>query len=83
MKNKSTQDIQVMDFETAFTALQENVVQLENEDLALEKALALFERGQALAKRCAVLLEEAELKVRTLSTTLAAQESSNKPDSQG
>lgn len=56
-----------MDFETAFNALQENVDQLENEDLPLEKALALYERGQALAKHCAVLLEKAELKVRTLS----------------
>jgi exodeoxyribonuclease VII small subunit len=55
-----------MDFETAFSALQENVAQLETEDLPLEKALALFERGQILAKHCAVLLEQAELKVRTL-----------------
>lgn len=83
MTNKSTQDIQAMDFETAFTALQENVNQLENEDLPLEKALALFELGQALAKRCAVLLEEAELKVRTLSTTLSAQDPSDKPETQG
>jgi len=59
-------DIQAMDFETAFNALQENVAQLENEDLPLEKALTLFERGQALAQHCAVLLENAELKVRTL-----------------
>jgi len=66
MSDKPTQDIQTMDFETAFSALQKNVAQLENEDLPLEKALALFERGQALAKRCAVLLEEAEMKVRTL-----------------
>ena len=66
MKDEHTQEIEAMDFETAFNALQENVAQLENEDLPLEKALALFERGQALAKRCAALLEEAELKIRTL-----------------
>ena len=64
MSNK--QEIQAMDFETAFNALQDNVAQLENEDLPLEKALALFERGQALAKRCTSLLEQAELKVRSL-----------------
>ncbi len=61
------QDIQSMNFETAFKTLQENVAQLEGEDLSLEKSLELFERGQILAKRCAALLEEAELKIRTLS----------------
>lgn len=66
MTQKTPENIQTMDFETAFNALQENVDQLENEELPLEKAIALFERGQALAKRCAALLEEAELKVRTL-----------------
>lgn len=68
MSDKHTPEIQAMDFETAFNALQENVAQLENEDLPLEKALALFERGQMLAKRCAALLEDAELKIRTLTT---------------
>jgi len=60
------EDIQKMDFETAFTALQENVDRLESDDLPLEKALEYFERGQMLANRCAQLLEEAELKVRQL-----------------
>ncbi|MFW5713823.1 MAG: exodeoxyribonuclease VII small subunit [Brevefilum sp.] len=35
--------------------------------MPLEKALQRFERGQALAKRCGQLLEEAELKVQQLS----------------
>jgi len=61
MTDKQKLNIQNMDFETAFNALQENVDQLESEDLPLEKALERFERGQALAKRCAQLLEEAEL----------------------
>ena len=67
MTNKQPDDIQNMDFETAFSALQENVAKLENEDLPLEKSLALFERGQLLAKRCEQLLEAAELRIRTLS----------------
>ncbi len=66
MTDNPSEDIQAMDFETAFNALQENVSKLEGDDLPLEQALALFERGQALIKRCAALLEEAELKVRTL-----------------
>lgn len=61
------ENIQEMNFETAFTALQENVAKLEGEELTLEESLQLYRRGQALAKRCAELLEEAELQVRTLS----------------
>ena len=67
MSSKEKENIQEMDFETAFSALQENVATLENEELPLEQALALFERGQQLANRCAVLLEAAELRLRQLS----------------
>lgn len=66
MTDKQLENIRTMDFETAFAALQENVSRLESEDLPLDKSLMLFERGQALAKRCSVLLEEAELKIRQL-----------------
>jgi exodeoxyribonuclease VII small subunit len=61
------ENIQEMNFETAFTALQENVAKLEGDELTLEESLTLYKRGQALAKRCAELLEQAELEVRTLS----------------
>ena len=67
MTEITEENIQTMDFETAFTALQENVALLESEELPLERTLALFEHGQELAKRCTTLLEEAELKVRQLS----------------
>ena len=63
------EEIQKMDFETAFSALNDSVAQLESEDLPLDKALEGYARGQALAKRCAELLEKAELQVRELSMT--------------
>lgn len=59
-------DIGALSFEAAFEALAAVVAQLEDGDLALEEALTLFERGQALAARCGQLLDEAELKVKTL-----------------
>ena len=76
MTDQETIDIQNMDFEAAFSALQGNITQLESEDLPLEKALAYFERGQELAKRCAELLEKAELKVQQLAmeTTQSPEE---------
>jgi exodeoxyribonuclease VII small subunit len=53
-------------YEQAFRELEETVERLEEGDLPLEDALGLFERGQALAGRCAELLENAELKLRQL-----------------
>lgn len=67
MTDKLLNEIKNMHFEAAFAALQENVTLLENEELPLEKALEVYERGQLLARHCADLLEQAELKVRQLS----------------
>lgn len=67
MPESKPKEIKTMDFETAFHDLQENVALLESEELPLEKALEVYERGQLLARRCADLLEAAELKVRQLS----------------
>ncbi len=55
-----------MTYEQAFTALEEVVSLLETEKHSLEQALALFERGQALARRCTALLDQAELRVQQL-----------------
>jgi exodeoxyribonuclease VII small subunit len=53
-------------YEQAFQELEAVVRQLESGEQPLEEALALFERGQRLAGRCSELLEEAELKLKTL-----------------
>ncbi|HSO28186.1 MAG TPA: exodeoxyribonuclease VII small subunit [Anaerolineales bacterium] len=51
-------------YEEAFQELEMIVAALEEEDHPLEEALARFERGQALARRCAVLLDQAELRIQ-------------------
>jgi exodeoxyribonuclease VII small subunit len=48
------------------TPVSELVKELEAEVGNLDAALKLFERGQALAKHCAALLEKAELRVQEL-----------------
>jgi exodeoxyribonuclease VII small subunit len=61
-----------LNFEAAFKQLETIVAALESEEKPLEEALALFERGQVLARHCIQLLDRAELRVRQLSgTTLA------------
>lgn len=53
-------------FEELYTALEERARKLEQGNLALEESLALYEEGVALADRLREILEQAELRVRTL-----------------
>jgi exodeoxyribonuclease VII small subunit len=61
---KSEKTVEELTFEEALVELEEIVSVLEGEQNQLEEAIKLFERGQALASRCGVLLEAAELKVK-------------------
>ncbi len=56
--------VEELTYEEALAELEEIVSALEGEQNRLEEAIKLFERGQALAARCGVLLEAAELKVK-------------------
>ena len=53
-------------FEQAFSELETLVQQMESGEQDLERTLALFERGMALAAHCNDLLDRAELRVREL-----------------
>ena len=61
---KKEKPVQELNFEQALAELEEIVSLLEGEQSLLEDAIRIFERGQALASRCGVLLEAAELKVK-------------------
>ena len=61
---KKEKAIEELTYEEALAELEEIVALLENEQSQLEEAIRLFERGQALAARCGVLLEAAQLKVK-------------------
>jgi len=58
--------IEELTYEEALVELEEIVSALEGDASRnqLEEAIKLFERGQALAARCSMLLEAAELKVK-------------------
>jgi len=59
--------VEDLTYEQAFEELELMVNALESEDHPLDDALALFERGQALARHCDSLLDKAELRVQQLS----------------
>jgi exodeoxyribonuclease VII small subunit len=61
-----TTDPTIKDFESAIAELETIVRTLEGGDLALEKSLALFERGVQLSRFCHAQLEEAERRIEIL-----------------
>jgi exodeoxyribonuclease VII small subunit len=61
-----TDDIASMPFEDARAELEAVVARLEDGGTTLEEALALWERGEALHRRCAELLGAAEDRLRAL-----------------
>ncbi len=64
----STVPVVELTYEAAFAELETIVTALENKQPSLQDAMLFFERGQALAQRCAALLDQAELRVRQLTS---------------
>lgn len=66
-RSASPKPVDQLTYEAAFAELQTIIEALEGEQRSLDDATSLYERGQALVKRCGELLDQAELKVRQLS----------------
>jgi len=60
------QSISAMSFETALAELEKIVSKLEGGEVALEKSISLYERGDALREHCSAKLKEAKLKVEKI-----------------
>ena len=63
----ANEPVEGLTYEQALAELESIVAALESGDHALDAALALYERGQALARHCSQLLDQAELKIQSLS----------------
>lgn len=59
-------ELEQLPFEEAFSELETAVERLEKGELTLEEAIALYERGMSLARRCSDALDTAELQVQQL-----------------
>ena len=68
-KSSSPKPVEELNYEEAFAELETIVNALEGDASRnpLDESMSLFERGQALVKRCSELLDGAELKIRKLS----------------
>jgi exodeoxyribonuclease VII small subunit len=60
-------DVSELTFEKALAELETIVTRLERGDVPLEESVAIYERGEALKKRCDSLLNQADERVRKIS----------------
>jgi exodeoxyribonuclease VII small subunit len=65
MADQST-EIKTMSYEQALGELETIVSALEQGDVALEKSIEIYERGETLKKHCEKLLGAAEAKVEKI-----------------
>jgi exodeoxyribonuclease VII small subunit len=66
-KPRSTpKPVEELTYEETLAELEAIVVTLEGEQNPLEESIKLFERGQALVRRCGELLEAAELSIKQM-----------------
>ncbi|HXY57180.1 MAG TPA: exodeoxyribonuclease VII small subunit [Methylocystis sp.] len=56
-------DIAAMPFEKAMQELEDIVGKLEKSAVSLDESVGLYERGEALRRRCDELLKEAEARI--------------------
>ena len=61
--SETNKDIDAMSYEQARDELQKVVAELEQQNVSLEASMALWERGEALAKHCESWLTGARKKL--------------------
>ncbi len=59
-------DVAAMPFEKALAELEQIVSKLESGNVPLEDSIKIYERGEALKKRCDALLKDAEARVEKI-----------------
>ena len=66
MAEEKNTDIATLPFERAIEELESIVRRLEEGKVPLEESVAIYERGEALKRRCEELLAQAEARVNKL-----------------
>ena len=66
MNNTTQPDVSALSFEQAVEELERIVSALERGDVALDKSIEIYERGEALKKHCEALLKAAEDRIEKI-----------------
>ena len=72
-------DIAKLPFERAIEELETIVKRLEEGKVPLEELVAIYERGEALKRRCEDLLRQAEARVEKITLDVAGKPTGTEP----
>ena len=79
MAETSNSDVKKLPFEQAIDELETIVKRLEDGKVPLEKSVAIYERGEALKKRCEELLRQAEARVEKITLDSSGKPTGSEP----
>jgi exodeoxyribonuclease VII small subunit len=79
MAKESKNDVAELPFEKALSELETIVQRLEKGDVALEESIQIYERGEALKRRCETLLREAEARVEKITRDASGKATGTEP----
>ncbi|MCC6888274.1 MAG: exodeoxyribonuclease VII small subunit [Hyphomicrobiales bacterium] len=79
MVESTDNDIEKLSFERAIEELESIVRRLEEGKVPLEESVAIYERGEALKRRCEDLLRLAEARVEKITLDAAGRPSGVEP----
>ena len=79
MADHSNADIAKLSFEKALAELEQIVQKLERGDVPLEESVTIYERGEALKRRCEDLLRQAEARVEKIRLDAAGKPTGTEP----
>jgi exodeoxyribonuclease VII small subunit len=72
-------DIKKLTFEKAIEELETIVGKLEGGKVPLEESVAIYERGEALKRRCEELLRQAEARVEKITLDASGKPAGTEP----
>lgn len=72
-------DVKTLSFEHAIAELESIVKRLEDGKVPLEESVTIYERGEALKRRCEELLRQAEARVDKITTDAKGQPNGTEP----
>ena len=79
MADTSVNDVKKLSFERAIEELETIVKRLEDGKVPLEESVTIYERGEALKRRCEELLRQAEARVEKITTDASGQAAGVEP----